>query len=526
MVTKGKKIHGADFFGSIFFSPIVFVGCFAAAAFYIFCLFEHHFSFLPWSLSIAALSASYMLCVRFFPARFLKKRGSKNLKFVIAGVVIGFVSFLRLLAFYSPVMTLADAGKTESVQIRLNGEPVPAGKKYYAVHAALLSCRYKNGVEFSAKGTVKAFIPSGIITQNNAGAVSLYKSSKKNASRIFARGVILSVKGRFMPKKTGTEPALFFADPEIPEFSGWSNPFSAVRARLRFALMRLLADWGAAGGLMLALLSANKDFLEEACSSAFRNAGLAHILALSGMHVSLISLAAVQAGSIFGKKSRAVKISLAAVVFFVWFAGSAPSLNRALGMMSILLAGKSLGLKPHIFSILCAMLTVHLLFKPEEALSLGFMLSYGALAGILLFGTAVFEILNGKIPPKLLGGISASLAAQAFTAPVVVFKIGVLAPVGIIASIVLSPFVSVFLIAGMAGIAVSLVLPQLGFVFSYGLNALYTIIVVSVQAFANFPLLKTETPAQKAVFSIIPFAAGLFFIYYAAAVKARREAVP
>ena len=45
--------------------------------------------------------------------------------------------------------------------------------------------------------------------------------------------------------------------------------------------------WGSAGGLLLALLSASKEYTSSAFSDAFRLAGLSHILALSGMHVSI-----------------------------------------------------------------------------------------------------------------------------------------------------------------------------------------------------------------------------------------------
>ena len=525
MVKKNGSIQNSYFFDSVFVSPVVFMGCFAAASFYIFCLFENSFSFLVWSLSAAALPIIYIFFCCFQSGLF-KKPCLKNTKFVISGILIGYIAFLHLLIFNAPFSTLAETAKIDSVRVCLKGEPLPAGKKYYAVHAKLLSCRYKTGSEFSMHGNIKVFIPSGIITQNNAGSVSLYKSSKKNAGRVFAEGVTLSIRGRFALKKKKTEPVLFFADPEIPEFLGWRSPFSAVRARLRFALMHLLAGWGAAGGLALALLSANRDFLEGACASAFRNAGLAHILALSGMHISLVSLAAIQAGAVFGKKSRAVTFSLFAIIFFVWFAGSAPSLNRALGMMIILMLGKALGLRPSMFSVLNAMLVLHLLFKPEEALNLGFMLSYGALAGILLFGSAISEILCGKIPPKLLGGISASLAAQAFTAPVVISKIGILAPIGIIASIILSPLISLFLILGMAGIFISLLIPQTAPIFSYVLNSIYTAVLVLARLFAHFPQINAESIMQKLLFSAVPFAAGVFFMYYAETVKRRRGLLP
>ena len=320
-------------------------------------------------------------------------------------------------------------------------------------------------------------------------------------------------------------PLVFFGDKSVPEFLGWRSAVLRLRAFLRFYLMRLLSGWGSAGALLLALLSANRDFLILPVSEAFRNAGLAHVLALSGMHVSLVSLAALQMGSIFGKKSLAIKFSLVSIIFFVWFAGAAPSLNRALGMMILIIIGKSLGLQPPMISVLCTMLIFHIAVKPDDALSLGFMLSYGALAGILIFGSAVFDILNGKIPPKILGSFSASIGAQTFTAPIVISKIGVLAPVGIIASIIVSPLISAFLILGLGAIFISLLFPFTGFIFSYFLNAFYDLIFFIIRIFALFPLMTTATFFDSLTFAILPFTTGLICVFYADRKLKRRESL-
>lgn len=511
-----KKQQNAGVFGLIFCSPIIFIGISALTVFYILCFFKNTvlplFVFCPAVLSLIA----------FFAACRFKKKLPENFKYILAGIFTGFIAFFNLLLFFYPPLTLAKTDKVDCIKVRLIGEPYPSGSKYYSVNAKLLNCKYQNGAEFSANGNIKVFFPTGIILQNKAGEVSVYKSDKKNAAKFFSKGVILSVKGKFIPKKSSIEPLLFFSSEEVPEFLGWDFFLSSIRATMRFNLMRLLADWGGAGGLLLALLSSNKEFLEISCSSAFRNSGLSHVLALSGMHVSLISLLAIRLGSLSGRKSFAIKFSLFSIIFFVWFAGSAPSLNRALGMMIILILGKSLGLKPDIFSILNTMLVLHILFKPYDALSLGFMLSYGALAGILLFGTAIFELLRGKLPSNILGGLSASIAAQAFTAPIVIAKIGVLAPIGIIASIVISPVISAFLIIGIPSVFLSFIFPQTSFIFSYLLNLIYSFIVFCVENFARFPLAEADGLTQKLFFAITPFCLGLAVMYYSDFIKKKR----
>ena len=224
-------------------------------------------------------------------------------------------------------------------------------------------------------------------------------------------------------------------------------------------------------------------------------------------------------------KSLAVKFSLVSIILFVWFAGAAPSLNRALGMMILIIIGKSLGLQPPMISVLCTMLIFHIAVKPDDALSLGFMLSYGALAGILIFGSAVFDILNGKIPPKILGSFSASIGAQTFTAPIVISKIGILAPIGIIASVIVSPLISAFLILGLGAIFISLLFPFAGFIFSYFLNAFYDLIFFIIRIFALFPLMTADSFFYSLSFAILPFMAGLMCMFYADIKLKKRESL-
>ena len=494
--------------------PIVISACAAVLSFYFFCAVENYFNkFLIISIFILSFIIGFI---------FRKKKYS----FIFAGFFIGSLAVLHLFFIYAEPFSLAELNKVKSIQAELTGEAYPAGEKYYAANAKLISFSYNNGAKFSAKGNIKIFFPSEMVLQNNAYGISACKAgSRKEALTNFSKGVIFEASGRFGTKKNAMSPLVFFGDKSVPEFLGWRSAVLRLRAFLRFYLMRLLSGWGSAGALLLALLSANRDFLILPVSEAFRNAGLAHVLALSGMHVSLVSLAALQMGSIFGKKSLAIKFSLVSIIFFVWFAGAAPSLNRALGMMILIIIGKSLGLQPPMISVLCTMLIFHIAVKPDDALSLGFMLSYGALAGILIFGSAVFDILNGKIPPKILGSFSASIGAQTFTAPIVISKIGVLAPIGIIASVIVSPLISAFLILGLGAIFISLLFPFAGFIFSYFLNAFYDLIFFIIRIFALFPPMTADSFFDNLTFAILPFTAGLICVFYADRKLKKRESL-
>ena len=446
---------------------------------------------------------------------------------IAAGTTIGSYSVYTLQRTQRPPQTLAALPAVRTVIAELTGEPVPAGTDYYRLPAALIACTTGDNAQFSASGVVQLFVPAALIRGTYSGGITrigraaqseapapLLRSTAAFAEalqnpqecRFYVRGLTLAVQGKF--GKTG---AVFYARAVQPVFLGWNTPLSRLRAFFRFAFMRMLFGWGEAGGLLLALLAADKAFLPAECVAAFRNAGLAHILALSGMHLSLIGTAALQGGRIFGHKNRAVWFSLAAVFLFVWFAGSAPSLNRALGMVCIAAIGKALGLKLPPLSVLCAMLTVHIALASAEAITLGFMLSYGACAGIIIFGNACAHLLAGKLPPVAAGSISASVGAQLFTAPIVISAIGTIAATGIIASCLVSPLVSVFLIAGLICIPFALIFPFSSPLLGYGLNATYWLIFSTADFFARFPALTPESGVGRLGFSITALFIGALF---------------
>ena len=459
---------------------------------------------------------------------------------IMAGAAIGSYAARTLQREQRPPQTLASLSTVRTLIAELTGEAVPAGSDYYRIPVKLIACSTGRSEQFSASGSVQLFVPAALVCGTYSGGITRIGEAEQSEKtipllrgtaafadylqnpqecRFYVCGMKLAVQGKF--GKTGT---VFYARPVQPVFLGWNSPLSRFRAFFRFAFMRMLYGWGEAGGLLLALLAADKAFLPAECIAAFRNAGLAHILALSGMHLLLIGTAAMQGGRIFGHKSRAAWFSLAAVFLFVWFAGSAPSLNRALGMVCIAAAGRALGLKPPPLSVLCAMLTVHIAIAGSEAITLGFMLSYGACAGIIIFGDACARLMAGKIPPSFAGSISASVGAQLFTAPIVISAIGNIAAAGVIASCVVSPLVSVFLIAGLICIPLALIFPFTSPLLGYGLNVAYWIIFALADFFARLPVIAPESGMQRVIFSAAAFAVGVCCVVLAYVQRKRTAA--
>ncbi len=289
---------------------------------------------------------------------------------------------------------------------------------------------------------------------------------------------------------SNTDTGCFVAD-SVNYVSWDKNKVSKImekRSIMRLYLKRILFSWGKAGGFLLALISGSREYLDEKLALNFRLSGLSHILALSGMHLSLFGGIARLAGKkTFGKKS-AVFLELPAVLFFVWFAGRQASLFRALLCSLIIFLSSVFKIKvKSILNVISISFLIHILLFPSDASQLSFMLSYGALTGIVLFNEISEKLLSKFIPKSFGSSVSQSIGAQVITIPVSVKFFGFFTPGSVISSSFVSPLVTLFVYLGLFCILLSLCFPPFSFLCGAVLSALYFGIEKSVCLFSLIP---------------------------------------
>ena len=245
--------------------------------------------------------------------------------------------------------------------------------------------------------------------------------------------------------------------------------------------------WGSAGGLLLALLSASKEYTSSAFSESFRLAGLSHILALSGMHVSIFSgITEKTFKNIFGKNKTQI-ISLCSVILFVWFAGLSPSLARALISTIILFLIKKIGIKMQVLEVLCLSFLIQIMILPQDSSAISFILSYLALFGILTLGELIKPFLTKFLGSNLTSSVSASIGAVLMTSPISAFIWGYITPIGIISTIIISPLVTFFLVFGLISVILCLIFPFLSYPLGTILQIVYYVIEKVAFLFAKVP---------------------------------------
>lgn len=371
--------------------------------------------------------------------------------------------------------------------VRLDGmiasNPVKTADGTYRADFAVRRAYEKSGASADAHGTVSVRFPAEIVEALYPGKIYTAAS----AAVLCETGAYLSLS--VTPRFRAGDFSVTHATAD-----GWgSGPAGKIRhfrAQCRLHCRRLLYAWEHAGGLLLALVSGSREYTDSAVADAFRTAGLSHILALSGMHLSLVGGLAFAVGRRVAGRRVAETLQLAAIVLFVWFAGLSPSLFRALVCALIPFVCAKLSLRrPDAVLVLCASFLLHLMVFPGHLQSAAFMLSYGALAGILLLGDLIRRLLCARIVPAIADALSASAAAQFFTAPITLRLFGCLMPVGMVASVAVAPLVTCFLYAGLCGMVVCLAIPCLAPAVGFLLEVLYGAIRVMTGFFARFPVL-------------------------------------
>ena len=177
--------------------------------------------------------------------------------------------------------------------------------------------------------------------------------------------------------------------------------------------------------LLTALLTGDRSGLARETVSAFRESGASHILALSGLHLGIIYVLLDRLTRVAGQTPPARYLRFGAIVFsagfFTLMTGASPSLVRAFLFILINEILRLTGRPRKASRVLCLALLVQLVLDPSAISSVGFQLSYLAMAGIFL----VYPSLEAWYPPspawdpfrRIWKAATLSISCQLFTGP-------------------------------------------------------------------------------------------------------------
>ncbi|WP_124980321.1 ComEC/Rec2 family competence protein [Nonlabens xiamenensis] len=185
-------------------------------------------------------------------------------------------------------------------------------------------------------------------------------------------------------------------------------------------------------GLVEALILGQRQHVDPGVAKSFRDAGVIHILALSGLHVGilLLLLKFLTSGLTrlrYGRWIQSILI-ISVLWLFAMLTGLSPSILRAVTMFSAVAIGMNIKRKSSVFHSLAISAFVLLVYDPRLLFQVGFQLSYTAVISIVLIQPVLaglwrvnFKGVFGKLHAYLWNICTVSLAAQIGVAPLGIY---------------------------------------------------------------------------------------------------------
>ena len=230
--------------------------------------------------------------------------------------------------------------------------------------------------------------------------------------------------------------------------------------------------------LLMALLFGEKTELSKELSKNYTQAGIIHILAISGLHIALIygivlwltkPLQRFKKGKVY-----IFLISLSVLWFYAILAGFSASIVRAAVMFSIIAFAKIINRQSNIYNSLALSAMFLLLYNPNYLFDVGFQLSFAAVLSIVIFQPFVRKYSYSKyyVVRETKSLLLISLVAQIGVLPLTLYYFGQFPLLFLVANLIAIPLSSVILILGLVLIPFNFLLPKIAIYLSVFVNFL------------------------------------------------------
>ena len=300
----------------------------------------------------------------------------------------------------------------------------------------------------------------------------------------------------------------------VEEGRGPARWLTRQRLALERALQRSLPEPEAS--LAAGIAFGRDDNLPREVADEFRATGLAHIVAVSGSNVALVTAVVFVAFTRFVRRQWALLPALAAVVLYLGLAGFSMSVVRAAIMAAVLLVGMALGRPRSSLAALAAAVMLMTFVQPSAATDVGFQLSVAATGGLIVFGPWVTYGLEraaavaraGRVVPGLVFETTAlSISATVATLPISWFTFGRVSLIGVVANIVVEPlFPFVFFASAVTAVAGAAWEPA-GWLLGLGAYYLLASVLWVAEGLAGLPLASVGLPGLEVGWVLLAYAA-------------------
>lgn len=203
-----------------------------------------------------------------------------------------------------------------------------------------------------------------------------------------------------------------------------------------------------------AIVTGNTSYLDDNIRDLYSNAGIAHMLAVSGLHTTIISvmISAFFMKILKFKKRYASLAVMPLMAVYLIFVGGKAAAARAVIMMEVIYFGDVINRKPDTLNSVGFAAFVLLIINPYQLFWSGFLLSFVTVSGLIFIADGIGK--GRRLKDKAFAAVKTSFLTSAASFPVVswfFYKIPVL---GFIVNLITTPLIGIAVCFGMlAGIA-------------------------------------------------------------------------
>ena len=207
--------------------------------------------------------------------------------------------------------------------------------------------------------------------------------------------------------------------------------------------------YGNKAGIFSAILMGDKTELDQEIKDLYSLSGIAHILAISGLHISLIGMFLY---SLLRKRfsfATSSALTIAVVTLFAITSGMGIATIRAFVMFILKLIGEILGRKYDYITAISLSALILLADNPFIIINSGFQMSFCAMITITIIWPKVVYLIN--IKSKIANSIVFSLCIGIFMNPVIAYNYFQLPTYSFMLNIIVVPLLGIVVISAIAG---------------------------------------------------------------------------
>lgn len=333
------------------------------------------------------------------------------------------------------------------------------------------------------------------VTKNATERFQLfYKGNRINvyhtSGNSFRYGDILSVNGRVGKRLiNGKNEFISIFNPEIEAKKDQLAILYGLRQKIISVFEKILPS--NYSSLLLGIVFGVKSEFSNEFLDNLKLLGLMHVIAASGMNVTLVAGFLSGLFVVFLKRQLALILTIGGIIIYAFIAGLEPSIVRASIMGIIVFSSQILGRQRLAAYSLFLTAYIMIIFSPFVIWDIGFQLSVVSTAGLIFLRPVFYQLgFIRKILRVLIVGedISTTVAAQIATLPIMLANFGVYSVLSLPVNALVLWTIPFIMIIGGIGFLFTVVFEPLGKLVMYlGIPFLFYFETV-VNIFSNFPI--------------------------------------